>query len=418
MKNTKRSTLTFIYLIFTCFGFPYLFLVAVAKRFKNKSTEISITWGSEPLLNYKYWSSALTEIGINSRTVTQSESKICNSRDFDKILFPPPTSKLFALGTVKYVLSKLIIATNELSKIIWKSNIVGSSLNGSLLSHFNRGLYTYRYENILFRIADVKTFVIPMGSEAWIYNRLKNPNWLYGLITDYPGQARMQRKIAKRVDYLVEKSDYFLPGLGILDGFGRSDKIYPNPICIDTDRWSPSGRHDNQKKKITVTHTPNHHFVKGTSFISQAIKCLQAEGFEIDYLLIENTLNSELHGILRDKSDIHIDQLNSDGYALSALEAMSLGICTLSSFEGPVRKFYDDWSFTQTCPIISINKITLVDILREVLTDEGRRIDTGRRSREYVLEHHSYRSFQNLFLNVISRDFDTSMYFKNMEDRI
>jgi hypothetical protein len=382
---------------------PFAILRRIYGNRNRRKNILEVVWGTEPLLNYRYWSLALKGLGIKSTSVSLTHSPICDAKDFDRVLFPEIRENPSRFQVAMYVVKKLNASSLEIIRILRNVDVVGTSLNGYLLSHFNRGLFNYRVEDKIFKFAGVERLVIPMGGEAWIYRRLNNSNWLHGLLMDYPEQARLQNEIAKRVDYMIGSVDYFLPGLGILDGFGRSDLIYPNPICIDTDDWAPSPNSRVREGIIYISHTPNHRQVKGTQKIKDTVESLKTLGYPIELLLIENTLNSDLKSVLREKSDIHIDQLYSDGYALSAIEAMSLGICTLTSFEGPVRDFYNKWSFTSECPLISITEENLQQTLIDLIMDDEFRVIQGSKCRDYVVQYHSFDAFQELFLRLIGR---------------
>jgi glycosyltransferase involved in cell wall biosynthesis len=274
-----------------------------------------------------------------------------------------------------------------------------TSCEGFIFYQYNRGLFNYKVEYFLLRLAKIKIGVIPYGGDAHIYRRIQNPKWLAGLLTDYPKQALIQNDISERVDFYVEKADIFLPGSAIFDGFGRADRISANTLCIDTDLWSPTSK--SIRKTIVISHTPNHRKIKGTQLIIEAVSQLKAEGFNVELKLIEGKSNEDVRIALQGSSDIHIDQLNSDCYGLSAIESMALGIPTLSSFGGAVREFFNEWSFSKNCPIVDINSGTLLENLRTLIENDNYRDDLSIRSRQYVLDYHSYEYFARFFEEIL-----------------
>lgn len=384
---------------------PIMLITALISRLKKgnqlNKNEFRILWGTDSLTNYVNWSRAMAENGWKSRTAVGVVSSHSAQSDFDEMIFSNRSNKQIT------ILEKIFIEFRDyfffirfFMRTLTRENLVVVSCTGLVFSHFNVGLLNYKTEFRLLKIAGIKVCVIPYGGDAHVYRRLRNPNWMTALAIDYSEQSKLQNKIAARVDYYVAHSDVFLPGGAVLDGFGRSDRISVNTLCIDTTEWAPVTRKKNGQN-LVITHTPNHRGVKGTAAVIQTVDLLRAEGLSLELRLVEGKSNKEVREFLREFSDIHIDQLNSDLYGLSAIESMSLGIPTISSFEGELRNFFDRWSFSKECPIISANPSNLTEVLRNVIADSNSWQEISRKSREYVKKYHSYESFETFFAEII-----------------
>lgn len=400
---TKRIY-SFTVSILSLFIAPVFVSAAIIGRFfkkKNLTKEnINVIWGTTSLTNYKHWSNALVAAGWESKSVVGQVSIQSSFNDFNYVLFKKPTNEDPNQFNSPYqVIRNFLRFVVFFLSILLKTNLVVHSCEGLVFHHYNKGFFSYKIEYIFLKIANVKIIIIPYGSDAHVYRRIRNPYWLAGLLSDYPQNARIQNRIAKRVDFYVEKADLFLPGSAILDGFGRSDAISVNTLCIDTELWRPIPRAKN--RHLVITHTPNHRGVKGTESIIKAISQLNEEGYELELILIEKKSNEEVRTTLQSLSDIHIDQLNSDAYALSAIEAMALGIPTISSFGGTIRDFFSEWSFAETCPILNSNSENLIEVLRELVSDSKKRVDVGKKSREYAVRYHSYEHFAKFFHELL-----------------
>jgi hypothetical protein len=266
------------------------------------------------------------------------------------------------------------------------------------MPHINLGVFTYRVEPFIFRLAGLKTIIIPYGGDGYVYRRIRNLEWWYGLQTSYPQNARQQKSIAKRVDFWAEKADIFLPTSTMtFDGFGRSDYISPSLLAIDTEKWVGSVNSRPKSLRIKISHSPNHRGVKGTEVLIEAIENLQAQGVPVDLLLLEGMQNAEIQDQLMNHSDIHFDQLYFDGYAMSAIEAMSCGLPVLGGFNGPARRFFDEFSYTKECPIVSVTSATIESQIRLLVEDANLRFRIGKQSQQYVQKYHSVEAIGEIF---------------------
>jgi glycosyltransferase involved in cell wall biosynthesis len=383
---------------------PVFFMIALIGRLRKKGKltkeNFTILWGTTSLTNYKHWSRSLVFAGWKSTSAVGWLSHHSNHDDFNRVIFlHKVASDSSRLAKIKAEISNFIAFINFVISALLNANLVMHSCEGLIFHHYRMGLFHHRIEYILLKTAKIKVGVIPYGGDAHVYRRIRNPDWLAGLLSDYPESAKVQNKIANKVDFYVEKADIFLPGSALLDGFGRSDRISVNTLCIDTNLWSPKPKI--QKNYLTVTHSPNHRDVKGTKFILEAISKLNEEGFKVELILIEGKSNEEVREQLQNSSDVHIDQLHSDSYGLSAIESMALGIPTISSFGGEMREFFDRWSFSKTCPIIYSKSDTLADTLRDLIIDRELRTRISEESRQYVLDFHSYNYFEKFFTEVL-----------------
>ncbi len=292
-----------------------------------------------------------------------------------------------------------LVFSSTFVKVLLQANLVCISCDGFIFQNYKKFGFNYRLELHLLKLAGVVICVLPYGSDAYVYSKVQDKNWLYGLLLDYPSAARRQKQIEKRVNFYVRKSDLFLPGPMLFDGIGRSDWITPSILCVDKPRQHRKERsHDGT---LIVTHAPNHREVKGTKFIIEAVNQLISEGFEIELRLLEKKPNYEVMRVLAEESDVHIDQLFFDGYALNALESMSLGVPTLGNFSGPMREFFDRWSFTKECPLIVVNDETLADVLRMLCKDPEHLQSVSLASVDYVEKFHSYRAFAQNFSKIV-----------------
>jgi len=392
LKTIKRTIYWFLLILF---AIPFLFvgiITALYTRFTFKETnKPRLVWGSVPIINNSYWSKAMRACGFESTTYTTSYFSVINKReDWDRILeeeykfFPSPIKPFLAFlrSLIRY----------DIFFISFDGFFIGSTP-------------LYWVQIPFFRIAKKRIVVIPYGSDAYVYHRIRSTSAIHGLLMSYPQAAREQQRVARNVDYWCRYGDVMMPSMMGPDGFGRWDVLVPSSLHIDLNQWQPSSRlsqADGKSETVKVAHAPNHRGVKGTEFLISAIDQLKNEGLLVELILLERVQNSEVRRILKCEADILVEQLIFTGHGLNAVEGMASGLPVISNLEDdtyilPMRR----WSFFNECPIVSASPETLAAVLRKLITRPELRHKLGRAGREYVEKYHGLDSAQYLFGEVI-----------------
>ncbi len=397
MRKIKNKALIFLLALL---NIPGLFLMALVSRSWKlfaKRTQYNVFWGTEPIINFYHWARATGEIFTNSVFITRYDSYVVNGRAHLTLFSSNRTSGPFPQFAKTLIENFIFFVT--LSRVLFSANLVCMSCDGFIFQHYKILGFNYRIELYLLKLAGIKICVLPYGGDAYVYSRVRDKNWLFGLISDYPFAAKQQIPISKRVDFYIRESDIFLPGQMLFDGLGRSDWITPSTLCVqEPDRVRARKTSDD---KLIVTHAPNHRAVKGTRFVIEAVDGLVKQGYKIELKLLERKTNEEVIRTLLEESDLHVDQLIFDGYGLNALESMSLGIPTVGNFSGPCRNFFDRWSHTEECPMIIANEETLMEVLLRIIENKSVLEPISRESIDYVKKYHSYKSFARNFSRIL-----------------
>lgn len=389
----KRIILFFLRIIVGCIFILVASLIAVFLRFK-KGTKINlprIVWGSTPILNNSYWSKAMRDLGYLSETFTFDFYASINKRsDWDLILSelynPIPSFIKPYLGFVHALI---------------KYDIFVISFDGFFLNQTN----IWKCQGFFLRLAGKKIIVIPYGSDAFVYNRIRSTSLIHGLMMSYPQYSRKQYQIARRVDYWCKRGDVIIPGMMGPDGIGRWDVLAPSSLSLDIDTWVASNRvnlSSGTDETVVIAHAPNHRGFKGSEFVVCAVEKLKQEGLNVELLLFEKMQNTEVRKKMAEDVDILVEQIIVTGHGLNGLEGMASGLPTLSNLEDnayvlPMRR----WSHFDECPLISATPETIVDVLRQLVKNPELRQTLGKASRAYVEKYHGLDSTQFLFTNVI-----------------
>lgn len=363
-----------------------------------------LVWGPNPIISNVYWSRAMRQAGYRSTTYTDGFFSRINRREsWDLILGE-------RYGRLPRVL-KFYVASVE---ALYRYDVFFLPFNGFFLG----ATPLWRLEASLLRLAGKRTVLIPHGSDAYVFNRIRSTPLIHGLMMSYPARARRQRTIGTRVDYWCEHADVVVPGIMGPDGFGRWDVLVPSSFHIDTGEWTPSTRRsmsDGTRGKVVIAHAPNHRGFKGTEFIVDAVHRLKDRGLDVELILFEKVQNSVIRDALARDVDILVDQVICTGHGLNALEGMASGLPVVSNLEDaayilPFRR----WTYFAECPLVSAAPETLVEVLARLVTHPEWRHEIGIAGREYVEKYHGLDAAAYLYGEVIEFAFGRRESLINM----
>lgn len=355
----------------------------------------TLIWGPTPIISNKYWSQAMREAGWNSKTLMTQYYSINKKEDFD-LYFEDTVPKWIPSWLATYL--KPCFA---MLYIIRYGKVVHLSFHGGPFGQTP----LWELEAYLFRWAGVKTIVIPYGADAYMYSQVIDTSLKHALLLSYPEAAKHESKISKRVSYWTRYADVIIAGL-MVDGMGRWNIPMPSPFCLDSSQWQPKKdytSHNGSNGSVKVIHTPNHRGFKGTEFLIQAVKELQAEGLQVELTLLERVPNDKVRELMLEM-DILAEQFVATGYALSGIEGMASGLPVLANLEHEAyTRIFRRYSFLNECPILSTTPETIKQNLKILITNPKLRQELGLAGRQYVEKYHSYKATQFVFGSIYAK---------------
>ncbi|MBA3771235.1 MAG: glycosyltransferase [Ramlibacter sp.] len=149
--------------------------------------------------------------------------------------------------------------------------------------------------------------------------------------------------------------------------------------------------------------------IKSTHIYAPLVGKLQAQGWDIELVQPEGVPNREVR-FVQAQADIFLEMLTFGWFGANAREAMMLGkpvICYirpewLQSLREEVPGYADE------LPIVHATPDTAGAVLLDLLADEGKRRDIGRRSREFMLRWHSSQvaavHFDEIYRRLVQGD--------------
>jgi len=382
-----------IYIVVSMGSIILLFLISlIIKKKKRKK----VIFGTTPVLNNKYWSNALKEIGIESETLMRNYYAFNKKDDYD-IYFDDLVPKLFRKKGIKGIAYIFFVWLY----IINNAKVFVMPFHGAVITNC-----LWKFEYLLFKLNGIKTIVLPFGSDVWMYSRIRDISRTNSLLIDYPRAAKEEKAIEKKVFFWSKYADLVLSGFMSNNGVPRWDITIFQYVQINTDEWHEKRSYslfDGKNGAVKVLHTPNHRGVKGTEFLIHAVDELKKEGLEIDLLLVENVQNSKVKELMQEV-DILAEQFIGTNYALSGIEGMASGLPVMSNLEDEsLVRVFRRYSFLEECPILSTSPETLKDNLRLLVTNPELRRELGELGRKYTVKYHSYKMAQYLFTNIFRK---------------
>jgi glycosyltransferase involved in cell wall biosynthesis len=261
------------------------------------------------------------------------------------------------------------------------------------------------FEVGLLHLAGKKVVLMPYGSDVAVPSQMRSPEWRQGLMTHYPETGRREAQTKRRIAHYSERADFIVACLVHFETLPRWDLLTTLHYPIDATAWQPTGKYsdaDGKTGPVVVVHAPNHRALKGTVYLVEACRELEAEGYQVQLRLLERVPNSEVHRAMAE-ADIVADQFIL-GFAMTALEGMSLGRPVLSNLSEP--GYYEAFrrlTGLDRCPIVDSPPASIKENLRRLIESPRLRREIGEAGRRYVEENHSFEPVARMWEMVYRR---------------
>lgn len=264
-----------------------------------------------------------------------------------------------------------------------------------------------RCEPFLFRLAGIKTVVMPFGADVHVLTRCKSTLVVDAYSKDYPDFRYTRTRTARLIDVWTHGADHIIAGCDWVDYLYYWDTLMLSQFAIDTDALTPSAigtDEDAPCSPLKLIHAPNHRALKGTQHIVKAVDELRSEGVSIKLTILEGIPNSELPAAIR-AADVVVDQIIIGWYAMFAMEAMALAKPVVCYIREDYRNLYVASGLIEAdeLPLINADHQTIKATLRHLSQLPKRELAAiGSRSRTFVERHHSLHAIGSV-LDRINR---------------
>lgn len=394
--NWKENRLVIGSLIILTFAIelvtlPILIVLSAIARYRTRPINVGL--GPEPLINNIYHKKSLNNSGYSAETFVTHVYFI--TEEFDVRYDLHARSGTIARRILYHFLGPLIVY----SRAIFRYQSLYFYFNGGCLYNTR---FLWRIEPRLYRLARVRTVIMPYGGDVQDLTRCPNLVFRHTMSVSYPGHRLGRRRIAEKIDLWTRLADHVISGCDWVDYMYHWDTLTLGHFSIDVDRWRPSVElKPRSDGVITILHAPNHREIKGCRFFIQAIEELQAEGVPVKLRILERVPNHVIRQAIED-SDIIADQLIIGWYAMFALEAMSLEKPVLCNIRRDLEDLYITAGLLEKdeLPFIRCDPINVKEVIRELVEHPERLRKIGEQSREFVLRHHSTQQIGMVFDSI------------------
>lgn len=398
-KIIQKLILRSIELLVLPFFLVIFLVICIFKNLKLVRQQPKLIWGTVPIINYKYFTNALKNIGYDTETLMEEYFHINKREDFD--MYYEDFVPIFKKNIIGKLFRKTITPYIIFCYAITKYDIFHHSFQGGFLGK----TLLWRWESFFLHINRCKVIIISHGGDVYRYSQMLNPSLQHSLIYHYPEEAYNEDIISKKVAYWTKNADIIIAGFQ-LDGLGRWDVLPFHPFVFDTSMIpirSNFSLNDGLNGIVKIVHAPNHRIIKGTEYIIQAIEDLKQEGLQLELILLENKKNDEVLKILTEESDISIDQLLM-AYGMFSAESMASGLPVITNLDNEeYTKIFRRFSFLNECPMFSATPETIIDQLRILITNPSLRKELGIAGRQYVEKYHSLTTCAYMFGKIYDK---------------
>ena len=361
---------------------PYIFFRAVYSRFKVKQIDIGL--GPQPLINNVYHKQALELYGYRTETFISNPFYITN--DFDIVLSEKYNIKT-SLGQFRAFLCLIELA--------FKYKILYFYFNGGPLGVSTKLIC--KFEAFFYKIANIKTVVMPYGSDVQEMSRSKNLYFKHTLNIDYSGHRHHREDIAKRIDYWVKNASHIISGCEWVDYMYAWDTLMLAHFSINTD-VSQCPVDSTDEKVFKIFHAPNHKAIKGSEHLIKAVADLKNEGFNIELVMLHSVSNQEILQTIQ-KVDLVADQFVIGWYAMFALEAMNMQKPVLCYVRDDLEKLYIEAGLLlkDELPVIKTDVLSIREKLVWAYSNRDELKEIGKKSKAFVQKYHSLEAVGSVF---------------------
>jgi len=262
-----------------------------------------------------------------------------------------------------------------------------------------------RCEPFLFRLAGIKTVLMPFGADVHVLTRTKNRLMVDAYSKDYPGLRHSHARTENMMDVWTHGADHIIAGCDWIDFMYYWDTLMLSHFAINLDDFvlaRPEEKLDKPGGPLRLIHAPNHANLKGTYQIMKIVNELNAEGLPIELSVVQGVRHAEIPGLIQ-AADIVVDQLVLGWYAMFALEGMASAKPVICYIRQDLLEFYTDANLLEVdeLPIVKSSLQTLKKTLRDLASMQRSELhELGLRSRAFVEKHHSLNSIGSVFNTI------------------
>jgi hypothetical protein len=364
---------------------PLLTAIAFASRLARRPIDVGL--GPIPLINNVYHKQALARFGYSAETFVDHLYYITD--EFDRRIMPSSALGRWLAAECHLVFLLAIFRYRALYLYFTGGPLMGTAI-------------LWRYEPLLYRVAGIRTVLMPFGGDVHYLPRTRNLLFRHAMARDYPLHRMAQEPTRRKIDLWTRHASHVISGCDWVEYMPYWDTLMLAHFSIDTTRWRPPAPPDGPggaRRPLRVLHAPNHREIKGSRHFIGAVERLRAEGIAIELVIVERVPNAEVRKAMAE-ADVVADQLIVGWYAMFALEAMSMEKPVICYLREDLLALYESVGLVERgeIPIINTGPAGVEATLRRLAAmDRSALEEIGRRGAQFVARHHSVEAVGAVF---------------------
>jgi glycosyltransferase involved in cell wall biosynthesis len=247
-------------------------------------------------------------------------------------------------------------------------------------THLLRGSAHDRLEGRYLAARDVPMIVSFGGGDARIVEMARARNPYFYRPADPArdeGTRRYLKALSRYCRYVAtdcEMAEYVEP-------YFEQVFTFRQPVDIECFPYTPP----NLDRPPVFLHVPTEPHVKGTEQIVAAFERLRAEGLRFEFRSMRRLTQPQFYRELLD-CDVYVDELRCGSHGVTAVEALAAGKPTVTYIRPDLIPKYP-----AEMPFVNANPDTVLEVLRELVRDDERRLALALQSRHYAERYHDAR---------------------------
>lgn len=167
----------------------------------------------------------------------------------------------------------------------------------------------------------------------------------------------------------------------------------PLPVNVTDIPFNPA----QSSGRTKIIHAPTRRGFKGSNVIIEAIELLKHKRDDFEFKIVEGLPYSEYIKVLSE-CDVYIDQVNSHGVGMAALENMAMGKIV---FSGNSQQYKEWMPFANNSPVIHTSNAAdqLAMSIDTLLEDRSCFNELALKGRAYVAENHGHINIARQFVS-------------------
>ncbi len=360
---------------------PVLLVYAGICRLLPKKVDVGL--GPEPLINNVYHKKAMERLGYRCETFVFTVYYITSEFDvrIDRLI---PSSYFAQMASLFWILPRYRCL------MVYFHGV------------FQDSVFYWKLEPRIFRLAGVKTVVLPYGSDVQVMTRSPNLYFKHAMSLDYPGHRGRRARLSHKVDLWTVGADRVFSGCEWVDYMYFWHTLMLGHFSIDTALFQAEKIPVpvfSAQRPMKVFHAPNHRNMKGTRHLQNAVVRLKEKGLHVELVLAERVPNERIKELIRE-SDLILDQLVIGWYAMFALEAMSSGKPVVCYLREDLKELYlasGVLSSEAEIPIINASFRSLESVLENLYRNPQKLVEAGEAGPSFVMKYHSLEAVGAIF---------------------